>query len=74
MPHGTENQQKYSRLRINVRLTEHGVSQIGPVGPQLAEITTELTKTEVTQWTGSKGCPRSAENKRRISLHCLQGF
>ena len=73
LPHATENQQKYSRLIIDITLCEHGVSQYGPVGAQLAEIKVEISKKDVIQWAGSKGCPTSIENKRRISLHCFQG-
>jgi hypothetical protein len=73
LPHATENQQKYSSLIIDITLCEHGVSQYGPVGAQLAEIKVEISKKDVIQWAGSKGCPMSIENKRRISLHCFQG-
>ena len=73
LPHATENQQKYSRLLIDIRLCEHGVSQYGPVGDQLVETKIELSKKDVIQWAGSKGCPKSIENKRRVSLHCFQG-
>ena len=55
-------------------MCEHGVSQYGPVGAQLTKINTQLSKKEVMNWAGSKGCPRSIENKGRISLHCFQGI
>ena len=74
LPHPTENQQIYSGIRIEANLCEHGVEHCGPIGAPLAEIKTEVSKKEVIQWTGSKGCPRSKENKRRISLYCLQGL
>ena len=74
LPHPTENQQRYSGIRIEANLCEHGVEHSGPIGAPLAEIKTEVTKKEVIQWAGSKGCPRSKENKRRISLYCLQGL
>ena len=74
LPHPTENQQIYSGIRIEANLCEHGVEHCGPIGAPLAEIKTEVSKKEVIQWAGSKGCPRSKENKRRISLYCLQGL
>ena len=74
LPHATENQQKYLKILIDVALSEHGVSQYGPVGAQLTKINTQLSKKEVIHWAGSKGCPRSIENKGRISLHCFQGI
>ena len=73
LPHANENQQKYSSLQIDITLFEHGVSQYGPIGNQLSEIKAELSKKDVIQWAGPKGCPKSVENKRRISLHCFQG-
>ena len=73
LPHPLENQQKYSGLKIEVTLFEHGVEHSGPIGAPLTKIKTEVSKKDVIQWAGSKGCPRSKENKRRISLYCLQG-
>ena len=35
LPHATDNQQKYSKILIDVALCEHGVSQYGRVGEKI---------------------------------------
>ena len=71
LPHAQENRQTYERLKICLNLLQHGVSQIGPCGPEMASIYHGLSKTEVVEWSGPKGCARS--NGSKSSLHCLPG-
>ena len=71
LPHAQENRQTYERLKLSLNLLQHGVSQIGPCGPEMASIYHGLSKTEVMEWSGPKGCVRS--NGSKSSLHCLPG-
>ena len=71
LPHPQENEQLYDKLKISIKLMEHGVSQIGPVGPDIVEKSVQLSKTEVTQWAGPKGCSRKVPEKS--TLQCLPG-
>ena len=71
LPHAQENRQKYEKLKIFLSLRQHGVSQIGVHGPEIASICHGLSKTEVVEWSGPKGCSKCAGSKS--SLLCLPG-
>ena len=42
-----------------MNLLQHGVSQTRPFGPEMASIYHRLSKTEVVESSGPKGCARS---------------
>ena len=74
LPHAKENEQAFDSLIIEVKINEHGASQVGPVGQPICSVTKSLTKSEVLNWTGNQGCPRTSENSSKGSLQCLPGY
>lgn len=63
----------FDSMEINVKIHQHGVSQIGPVGQKVMEISKKLTKKEVIAWTGQSGCSGAPENVKKNTLKCLPG-
>ena len=70
LPHAQENRQTYERLKICLNLLQHGVSQTRPFGPEMASIYHRLSKTEVVESSGPKGCARS--NGLILENQCLR--
>ena len=73
LPHSKANEQTFDNIHVDIKLIEHGVSQIGPSGDILNGVQATIPKSDVRAWTGSKGCAKSAENQGKISIHCLPG-
>ena len=72
LPFGEENLSGSvpDRLTARVRLSEHAVSQIGPVGAVLRESFCRWTKKEIRVWNSEENCSRS---KPRQSFKCMAG-
>ncbi len=60
------------QLRVHVRISEHAVSQIGPIGPVLCESESRLNKNEIRFWNSEENCSRF-KYETRPSFKCLSG-
>ena len=63
----------FDSLEINLKIHQHGVSQIGPIGQKVMDISKKLTRKEVMAWTGPSGCAQAPENIKKSTLKCLPG-
>jgi hypothetical protein len=72
LPFGEENLSGPvpDRLSARVRLSEHAVSQIGPVGPMVRESFCRWTKKDIRSWNSEENCSRT---KSRQSFKCMAG-
>jgi hypothetical protein len=60
------------QLTVRVRLSEHAVSQIGPIGPILCDSESRLRKNEIRFWNSEENCSRF-KNETRQSFKCMPG-
>ena len=74
LPYGEENLSSFmpEQLTARVRLSEHAVSQIGPIGPVLRESEIRLNKKEIRYWNSAENCSR-LRTESRPSFKCLSG-
>ena len=63
----------FDSMEINVKIHQYGVSQIGPIGQKLMDISKKLTRKEVIAWSGPSGCSQAPENVKKSTLKCLPG-
>jgi hypothetical protein len=74
LPFGDENLSSFmpEQLMVRVRLSEHAVSQIGPIGPVLRESEFRLNKKEIRFWNSAENCSR-LKTETRPSFKCMSG-
>ena len=75
LPYGEENLSCFmpNQLKARVRLSEHAVSQIGPIGSELRESTLRLSKKEIRYWNSEQNCDSRKKTGSRQSFKCLPG-
>ena len=60
------------QLTARVQLSEHAVSQIGPIGPVICESVSRLNKNEIWFWNSEENCSRF-KTETRQSFKCMSG-
>ena len=75
LPYGEENLSLFmpDQLKARVRLSEHAVSQIGPIGLELVESTLRLSKKLIRFWNSELNCGSVNKTGSRQSFKCMPG-
>ena len=75
LPVGEENLSASTpdQIKVRVSLTEHAVSQIGPIGPKIRDSVQRLTKKEIRVWNSEDNCRKMTKIEPRKSFLCLDG-